>query len=221
MNQYIDHTVLKPLAVFEDIQKCCEEATRYNFAAVCIHPIWVRYCAELLKDHQTKVCTVVGFPLGVNDTETKAFETQKALENGAEEVDMVVNISWIKDAKWEEVALEISILNNLCVEKGMILKVIFETCYLSNEEIMKLCRICVDLKVAFVKTSTGFGTGGATLEHINLMKYIVGDVCGIKASGGVRDYITAQKMIDAGATRIGTSAGVEILKSFNKSHSNV
>jgi deoxyribose-phosphate aldolase len=220
MNQYIDHTVLKPFAVFEDIEKCCAEALHYKFVAVCVHPIWVGFCVKFLKDSDVKTCTVVGFPLGVNDTETKAFETKKALENGADEIDMVVNFSWIKDDRWDELSAEISILNSLCIERNKILKVIFETCYLTNEEIMKLCRICVEHKVAFVKTSTGFGTGGATLEHINLMKYIVGDICGIKASGGVRDFHTATKMIEAGATRIGTSAGVEIIKAFKKSQTN-
>jgi deoxyribose-phosphate aldolase len=220
MNQYIDHTVLKPFAVFEDIEKCCLEAINYKFVAVCIHPIWVGVCKKILSESEVKTCTVVGFPLGINDTETKVFETSKALKNGADEIDMVVNISWIKDDRWDEVISEISILNQLCIVDNKILKVIFETCYLTNEEIMKLCRICVEHKVAFVKTSTGFGTGGATLEHIKLMKYIVGDNCKIKASGGVKDFKTAKTMIEAGATRIGTSSGVDIIVSYLKSIPN-
>lgn len=209
MNNYIDHTLLLANATTNQINTLCDEAHEHQFFSVCINPGFVEYCAERLKTSNVKICTVIGFPLGANTTAVKVFETQNAILLGADEIDMVVNISDVLDAKWDMIELEIAAIKEACGVK--LLKVIFETCLLTNEQIVELCRISKRAGVNFVKTSTGFSIGGATVEHIKLMRDNVGSEMGVKASGGVRTKEIAQSMIDAGASRIGASASVSIV----------
>lgn len=209
MNSYIDHTLLAPNATCEQITTLCDEAKEHQFCSVCINPGFVPTCAELLSGTSVKVCTVIGFPLGANTTETKVFETADAIRKGANEIDMVVNVSDVLDNRWEQVEAEISAIKTACGDT--LLKVILETCLLTNEQIITLCEICKRAKADYVKTSTGFSTGGATVEHVQLMRDTVGATMGVKASGGVRTSETAQAMIAAGATRIGASASVSIV----------
>ena len=204
----IDHTLLLANATEEQINVLCCEAKEHKFFSVCVNPAYVAMCAEQLKDTDVKVCTVIGFPLGANTTAVKVFETQNAIENGANEIDMVVNVGHVLDGKWDLIESEISKIKDTC--KNNLLKVIFETCLLSSDQIEKLCETSKKSGADFVKTSTGFSTGGATEEHIALMRKCVGEDLGVKASGGVRTKEIAQAMIDNGATRIGTSAGVSI-----------
>lgn len=207
----IDHTLLKADATEEQIEKLCEEAKLYQFASVCVNPTWVKKSAQILAGTDVKVCTVIGFPLGAATTETKAFETKNAIENGATEVDMVINISALKDGANDVV--ERDILAVVEAAKGKALtKVIIETCLLTDEEKVRACELSVKAGADFVKTSTGFSTGGATVEDIALMRKTVGPTIGVKASGGVRSADDAQKMIEAGATRIGASSGIAIVK---------
>jgi len=206
---YIDHTLLKPDATENKIIELCEEAKKYKFASVCINPSHVALCAELLKDSDVNVCTVIGFPLGATTTETKAFEAKQAILNGATEIDMVLNIGALKSANFEKVELDIRTVKEACGDK--ILKVIFETALLNKEEKIKACELSKKAGADFVKTSTGFVSGGATEEDIALMRATVGADMGVKASGAVRDTETAIKMIKAGATRIGTSSGIAIV----------
>jgi deoxyribose-phosphate aldolase len=207
----IDHTLLKPETTKEQIVKLCEEAKQYNFASVCVNPTWVATAAELLKGSDVKVCTVIGFPLGANTPEVKAFETKNAIENGATEVDMVINIGALKSGDDELVEKDIRAVVEAAKGKALV-KVIIETCLLTEEEKVRACELAVKAGADFVKTSTGFSTGGATVEDIALMRKTVGPEIGVKASGGVRDAQTAQAMIEAGATRIGTSSGVAIVQ---------
>ena len=207
----IDHTLLKADATKEQIHTLCLEAKEYSFASVCVNPTWVQYCAELLKESEVKVCTVIGFPLGSNTPETKAFETRNAIENGAGEVDMVINISALKSGDYELVEKDIKAVIDAAKEKALT-KVIIETCLLTNDEKVRACEIAVKAGADFVKTSTGFSTGGATPEDIALMRKTVGPDIGVKASGGVRSAEDAEAMIKAGATRIGASSGVKIVK---------
>ncbi|MDU8924420.1 deoxyribose-phosphate aldolase [Pasteurellaceae bacterium LIM206] len=207
--QYIDHTALTAEKTEQDILKLCDEAVRNHFYSVCINPCHIPLAKEKLKDTEVKICTVVGFPLGANATAVKAFETQQAIIDGADEIDMVINIGWIKSGRWQAVREDIAAVLKAC--NGTPLKVILETCLLSKEEIIKACEICRHLHVAFVKTSTGFNKGGATVEDVRLMKQTVGADVGVKASGGIRDTKTALAMIEAGATRIGASAGIAII----------
>ncbi|GMB07578.1 deoxyribose-phosphate aldolase [Thermolongibacillus altinsuensis] len=207
----IDHTLLKPETTKEQIVKLCEEAKQYNFASVCVNPTWVATAAELLKGSDVKVCTVIGFPLGANTPEVKAFETKNAIENGATEVDMVINIGALKSGDDELVEKDIRAVVEAAKGKALV-KVIIETCLLTEEEKVRACELAVKAGADFVKTSTGFSTGGATVEDVALMRKTVGPEIGVKASGGVRDAQTAQAMIDAGATRIGTSSGVAIVQ---------
>ena len=209
VNSYIDHTLLKADANKEQILSLIDEAKKYEFASVCVNPTWVKTAAELLKDSSVKVCTVIGFPLGASTSAVKAFEAKDAISNGADEIDMVINIGWVKSQQWEKVQEDIQAVFDIC--QAVPLKVILETCLLSEAEIIKLCEICKTIGVAFVKTSTGFNKAGATVEHVALMKRTVGEM-GVKASGGIRDTQTALNMIEAGASRIGASAGIAILE---------
>tara|TARA_B100001971_G_scaffold129103_1_gene119005 strand:+ start:44206 stop:44859 length:654 start_codon:yes stop_codon:yes gene_type:complete len=211
LNTFIDHTLLKPEATKSQIVQLCKEAKTYNMKAVCVNPHFIATAAGELFGSETKVCTVIGFPLGTNQTETKVFETEKAIEAGADEIDMVLNIGELIDNNLEFVKSDIEAVLKMTHKHDKLLKVIFETSKLSNDQIVSACKICKELKVDFVKTSTGFGGGGATLEHVKLMRDTVGSEIGVKASGGVRDTETAIKMIEAGATRIGTSSSLIIL----------
>jgi len=208
----IDHTLLKADATREEIIKIIDEAKEYLFASVCINPTWVKTAAELLADTpEVKVCTVIGFPLGASTSETKAFETKNAIENGADEVDMVINIAALKDQQDELVEKDIHAVVEAAKGKALV-KVIIETCLLTNEEKVRACELAVKAGADFVKTSTGFSTGGATVADIRLMHQTVGPDVGVKASGGVRSREDALAMVEAGATRIGASSGVSIAK---------
>lgn len=207
----IDHTQLKPDTTKEKITQICEEAAEYDFASVCVNPYWVDYCYEKLKDTDVKVCTVIGFPLGASTKETKAFETRQAIEKGAEEVDMVINIGELKSGNAEAVQSDIEAVVREAAGKAIV-KVIIETSLLTEEEKEKASHLAKEAGADYVKTSTGFSGGGATVADISLMRKTVGPEMGVKASGGVRDYEGANEMIEAGATRIGASAGISILK---------
>ena len=213
-NKYFDHTILKADATEEEIIKLCEEAKKYNFASVCINPCYIKTCANILNETDVDVCTVVGFPLGSMTTESKMFETEQALKNGASEIDMVINIGKLKDEDYIYVRNEIKLLKKICGNK--ILKVIIETCLLTNEEKVKACELAKEAGADFVKTSTGMSKAGATKEDIKLMRTTVGEDMGVKASGGIRDLATANDMIEAGANRIGCSSTVNIMESYNK-----
>lgn len=210
IGEIIDHTLLKADAKKEEIIKLCNEAREYNFASVCVNPTWVKTSAELLKGSEVDVCTVIGFPLGANTPEVKAFETTNAIENGATEVDMVINISALKDGDNELVERDIRAVVEAAKGKALT-KVIIESCLLTDEEKVRACEIAVKAGADFVKTSTGFSTGGATVADIALMRKTVGPEIGVKASGGVRDAQGAKEMIEAGATRIGASSGIAIV----------
>ncbi|MDW6092113.1 deoxyribose-phosphate aldolase [Vibrio rhizosphaerae] len=209
MNHMIDHTLLLANATTQQINTLCDEAHQHQFFSVCINPAFVEHCAKRLATSNVKICTVIGFPLGANTTTVKVFETKNAIALGADEIDMVVNISDVLDANWDKVEQEIHAIKAACGQT--LLKVIFETCLLTNQQIIELCNICQRAGADFVKTSTGFSTGGATVEHIQLMRDTVGKNMGVKASGGIRTRETAQAMIDAGASRIGASASVSIV----------
>lgn len=208
INLYIDHTLLKPDATREAIKKLCTEAAIYGFAAVCILPIWVKYAAEILAGTPVKICSVAGFPLGSNTTETKVFEAAQLVSLGAHEVDMVINIGALKSGDNHLIQDEIRAIV-ACTEPAIV-KVIIETCQLTDDEKVTACRLAKEAGAHFVKTSTGFSTSGATLRDVALMRKTVGEHMGVKASGGIRDYATAAAMIEAGATRLGTSSGVTI-----------
>jgi len=210
--KYIDHTNLKAYTSKEDIIKLCEEAKKYNFYAVCVNPYRVKLAKKQLQGTNIKVATVIGFPLGATPTEVKVFEAKKALEDGADEVDMVLNIGALKDKDYKYVRNDIAEVVRIAHEKGAIVKVIIETCYLSDNEKEIACKLAMEAGADFVKTSTGFGTGGATIEDVKLMRKVVGDKLGVKAAGGIRTYEEALAMINAGANRIGTSSGVKIIE---------
>lgn len=211
--KYFDHTNLKPDATPEDIIKLCEEAKKYDFASVCVNSVYAKLVADQLKGTMVKTCVVVGFPLGAMDTQTKAFEAKKAIENGAEEIDMVIQIGALKARNYDFVLEDIKAVRE--ASKGSVLKVIIETCLLTDEEKVKACKLSMEAGADYVKTSTGFSTAGANLRDVALMKETVGDQGLVKASGGIRDYNTAQAMIEAGADRIGTSNAVKIMESRN------
>lgn len=213
-NKYIDHTLLKPDCTDLQIEKLCQEALKYDFASVCVNSNYVPKCAELLRNSDVKVCTVVGFPLGACSTYAKVCETKKAIEDGAEEIDMVINISRLKCHDDSFVENEIRELKNIC--GSHILKVIIETCLLTDEEKVRACKLAMNANADFVKTSTGFSTGGATVEDVKLMFETVKGHCLVKASGGIRNKETFLNMIDAGASRIGASAGVQIIEDLKK-----
>lgn len=210
----IDHTLLKPEATQQQIQILCEEAKEYSFASVCVNPAWVALAAEKLKGTDVKVCTVIGFPLGATTSETKAFETKNAIDNGATEVDMVINIGALKSGDYDLVEKDIRAVTSAAQGKALT-KVIIETCLLTEEEKVRVCELSVKAGADYVKTSTGFSTGGATVEDIALMRKTVGPDKGVKASGGVRSPEDAQNMINAGATRIGASSGVKIVQGLS------
>ncbi len=210
INQYIDHTILKADATQEKVQAIVDEAKKYEFASVCINPTWVAFAAEQLKDEVSKVCTVIGFPLGANTSEVKAFEAADAIKKGADEIDMVINIGAAKDGKWDLVEEDIAAVN--AVKDGRILKVIIETSLLTNEEKVKACQAAQRAGADFVKTSTGFSTAGAKVEDVKLMRETVGSDMGVKASGGIRNLEDAKAMIAAGANRLGCSSGVAIME---------
>lgn len=207
---YIDHTQLKPDTTKEQIDKLVEEARDNGFASVCINPYWVSYCSEKLEGTDVKVCTVIGFPLGAVTTETKVFETKNAIKNGAAEVDMVINVGALKSGDLDIVKQDIEAVVNAAKGKALT-KVIIETSLLTKEEKIKACELAKQANADFVKTSTGFSGGGATIEDITLMREVVGPDMGVKASGGVRDQESTEALIEAGATRIGASAGVKII----------
>ncbi|HEY9576904.1 MAG TPA: deoxyribose-phosphate aldolase [Pseudobacillus sp.] len=212
----IDHTLLKAETTKEEVKKLCEEARAYEFASVCVNPVWVAYASEQLKGTKVKVCTVIGFPLGATTTAVKAFETKDAIENGATEVDMVINIGALKTGDDETVLKDIQAVTASARGKALT-KVIIETSLLTDEEKERACRLSVKAGADYVKTSTGFSTGGATEEDVRLMRKTVGPDIGVKASGGVRSQEDAVNMIKAGATRIGASSGVKIIQGLKGS----
>lgn len=210
LNKYIDHTILKATASNADVQKLCAEAIEHKFYSVCVNGCYVADAKHLLQGTDVKVAAVVGFPLGAMTTAAKVFEAKEAVENGASEIDMVINVAKLKDGEFEYVENEIRQTKEAIGDN--VLKVIIETCYLTDEEKVKACELSLAAKADFVKTSTGFGTDGATYEDVKLMKSVVGDNAKVKASGGVRDKETAQKYINLGAERLGTSSGIDIVK---------
>ncbi len=214
----IDHTLLKPEATGADIERLCREAGEYGFHSVCVNPFHVRQAAALLRGSPVKVATVAGFPLGANLTETKVAEARSAIGDGAREIDMVLNIGALKDGDDAVVQRDIVAVAGTCHVEGVICKVIFETCLLSNEEKERACRACIEAGADFVKTSTGFSTGGATVEDVALLSRLVKPHgLGVKASGGIRTLADLKKMVAAGATRIGTSSGVKIMQEAGRS----
>ena len=208
-NKLIDHTLLKANATKGDITKLCDEAMQYDFASVCVNPVWVSYCAEYLKESDVRVCTVIGFPLGANTSQVKAYEAKMAIEEGADEVDMVINIGALKAGDMDTVYQDIQTVVD--ASQGHCVKVIIETCLLTDEEKVLSCQQAMKAKATFVKTSTGFSTGGATIQDVALMKQTVGDQCEVKASGGVKTFEDMEAMVRAGASRIGTSSGISLM----------
>ncbi|MBU7585548.1 MAG: deoxyribose-phosphate aldolase [Nostoc sp. TH1S01] len=205
---FIDHALLTPTATPEQVEQWCEQAYRFNFAAVCIYPSYVKQAAELLQGKNPKVCTVIGFPTGATTSAVKLYEAQEAVENGATELDLVLNLGWLKVGKTEEVHREIA---EICEETGQTVKVILETSLLTDAEKRLAAEICMDAGAAFLKTSTGWN-GGATVADVSILKEIVRDRIGIKASGGIRTHDQALDLILAGATRLGTSRGIDLLR---------
>jgi deoxyribose-phosphate aldolase len=215
-----DHTLLKATATEVDIRKLCDEARQYGFASVCVNPCWVLLCSELLKGTEVLVCTVIGFPLGANAASIKVEETKLAVREGAGEVDMVINVGWALEGRWEAVEDEIHRIRDAAAPVP--LKVIIETCYLNNDQIVKACQAATKANAAFVKTSTGFGTAGATVDHVRLMKKNIAAGMKVKASGGIRTLSDTLALLEAGAERIGASAGVAIIKEFQgETHAGV
>ncbi|MCF8058341.1 MAG: deoxyribose-phosphate aldolase [Bacteriovoracaceae bacterium] len=209
LNKYIDHTLLKPDATEEAIRKLCLEAKENNFATVCLNPTHIKLAKSLIGSSKVGICTVIGFPLGAGLSSVKAFETRLCIDLGANEIDMVINIGAVKDGRFEDVTDDISEVVEAA--SGRTVKVILETCLLTNDEIIEACKAALKAKAHFVKTSTGFSTGGATVEAVKLMKETVGDKLLVKASGGVRSYEDAMAMIEAGASRLGTSSSLAIV----------
>nr|MBC7245918.1 deoxyribose-phosphate aldolase [Chloroflexota bacterium] len=210
--QYIDHTLLKPEATPEQIAKLCAEAREYGFFAVCVNPCYVRQCCELLRDTPVRVSSTIGFPLGATLPEVKAYETKLAIREGATEVDMVINIGALKSGNDALVQRDIEAVVRIAHRHHVLTKVIIEAALLTDDEKVKVCTLAKVARADFVKTSTGFGPGGATVQDVELMRRTVGPDMGVKAAGGIRDYETALKMIAAGATRLGTSASVKIME---------
>ena len=211
----IDHTNLKATATREDIRRLCEEAKEYHFASVMVNSAFTALCRELVQGTGVLVGTVAGFPLGQMSTAAKVFEAETAIADGADEIDYVVNVSDVKDGKWDLVKEEMEKITRACHARGAGCKVIFENCYLTKEQIVRLAEIAKEVRPDFIKTSTGFGTGGATPEDVRLMKETVGDAVKVKAAGGIRDWAGCRAMIEAGAERIGASAGKQILEGFS------
>lgn len=213
-SKFIDHTLLKPGATSEQIEKIINEAKEHHFASVCVNPCWVKKCSLELKGSGVNVCTVIGFPLGATSTHAKVEETKQAIKDGATEIDMVINIGKLKELDFNYVENEIRLIKKTC--KKLILKCIIETCLLTDDEKVKACQLAKLAGADFVKTSTGFSTGGATVDDVRLMRETVGPDMGVKASGGVKTHEDMVKMIEAGANRIGTSAGVSLISEENK-----
>jgi deoxyribose-phosphate aldolase len=207
----IDHTLLKPEATPDEIKKLCMEAKDYSFASVCINPCYVSLCSELLRGTSVKICTVIGFPLGANTTEVKKYETEEAIKNGANEVDMVINVGQLKQGNYDYVEKDVRAVVSTARRHNVLSKVIFETALLTDEEKVRAALICKKAGADFVKTSTGFSKGGATVGDVALMKYVVGSAIGVKAAGGIRSKEDAEAMIASGADRIGASASVKIV----------
>lgn len=214
INRMIDHTILKADAKLADVMKIIEEAKKYRFYSVCLNPTWVALAAKELQGEPVAVCTVIGFPLGANTTETKAFEAANAIQNGADEVDMVINIGELKDGNNEKVQKDIEAVVAAAKDKALV-KVIIETSLLTNEEKIKACELAKAAGADFVKTSTGFSTGGATVDDVRLMRQTIGPEMGVKASGGIHNAKEAEAMIEAGATRLGASSGVAIMNGLS------
>lgn len=214
-SKYFDHTCLKPYATREDMVKLCEEAKKYDFMMVAINSTQTKLCKELLKGTDIHVGAAISFPLGQTTIETKVFETKDAIANGADEIDYVINITELKEKNYDYIKEEMTQIVDVCRKHNVISKVIFENCYLTDEEKIKLCEIALEIKPDFIKTSTGFGTGGATVEDVKLMKSIVKNTVKVKAAGGIRDLDTCLKMIEAGAERIGTSSAIKITEAYN------
>ena len=212
----IDHTFLKPFGTAENIEKLCAEARQYKFAMVAINPAEVETCVKLLEGSGVRVGAAIGFPLGQNTVECKAFETRDAIAKGATEIDTVINVRALQKGQTDIVKKEIEAMVSICKPAGVICKVILETCYLTDEEKETVCRIAKEAGVDFVKTSTGFGTAGATVHDVALMRRVVGPAIGVKAAGGIRDLDSALALIQAGATRIGTSSGIQIVESYKE-----
>lgn len=213
---YIDHTILSEDATQERVERVCLEAITYRFASVCVNGCWVPLCARLLSGSGVKVCCVVGFPLGAMSTKAKVFEAKQAITDGADEIDMVMNIGWLKGHDDGLVQDEVAAVKMAC--RGRTLKVIIEACLLTEEEKIRACRLAKSAGADFVKTSTGFSKGGATVADVKLMRKTVGPECGVKAAGGIHTYAEAMAMIEAGANRIGASSGVEIVKEQHAAH---
>lgn len=213
---YIDHTQLKAFADRTMLETLCKEAVEYGFRSVCVNSVHAALASELLKGTDVTTCVVIGFPLGQTSIAAKVFEAEEAVRNGARELDYVVNVSEVKNGNWEYVKQEMEAIVAAGKAGGARTKVIFENCYLEKEEIRHLASIALEVKPAFIKTSTGFGTGGATIEDVKLMKETVGDAVEIKAAGGIRTYEDVKAYIEAGATRIGASAGVQIIREFEQ-----
>lgn len=210
----IDHSLLRPDATYIDLKRCCKEVQQYGFYSVCIHPSFIRKAREFLKNSDVKITTVIGFPLGMMLTEVKVYEAMNASLGGADELDMVINIGALKSGDWETVKKDIT--DVIMATKGLIHKTIIETCYLDRNEKVKVVEIALDAGSEFIKTSSGFGPDGARVEDIRLIKNIVGDTAGIKAAGGIRTLGQVLDMLKAGATRIGSSAGVKIVKEWKR-----
>ena len=210
LSKYIDHTLLKAFATESEIEKLCNEAVEYNFKSVCVNPTHVKLAKKLLIGSDVLVCTVIGFPLGANTKEIKALETVDAVKNGADEIDMVINIGKAKEHQYDYIEDEIRLVVSSSV--GRVVKVIIETCYLTDDEKKEVCKAALRAGASFVKTSTGFGTGGATVEDVKLMRETVGETMGVKASGGIHSYEEVEKLVEAGATRIGASSGIKIME---------
>ena len=210
INKFIDHTLLAQDADEKKIDKLIAEAKEHDFASVCVNTCWTKKCAEALKDTDVNVCVVVGFPLGAMDTKSKAFEAKTAVEDGADEIDMVINVGWLKSGRYSDVENDIREVKKACGDKH--LKVIIECCLLTDEEKVKACQLSQKAGADFVKTSTGFSKSGATVEDVRLMRKTAGNSLGVKAAGGIRDGKTAVAMIEAGASRLGCSAGIKIIE---------
>ena len=217
LNKFIDHTLLKPTATTSDIINLCKEAIEHNFYSVCVNSCYVKLAKKELKNSDIKICSVVGFPLGAMSAKAKVFEAQRAIKDGADEIDMVINIGLLKSKKYRSVEKEIRAIKKSIQKK--VLKVILETCYLSEEEIVKASKLALKAKADFIKTSTGFGSRGASIEDIKLMKSVAGDKMKIKASGGIKDGKTAMEFIELGVGRLGTSSGIALV-SNKKSESD-
>lgn len=213
INKYIEHTLLKADATEEQFRQLCDEAREYNFLAVCVNPGWISYCKKQLEGSTVKICTVIGFPLGATLTQAKALEANEAVKEGADELDMVINIGYLKSGKYQEVVDDIVAVVKAAGDLPV--KVIIETCLLSESEKVLACKAVLEAKAAFVKTSTGFSTAGATVEDVILMKSIVKDSAGIKAAGGVSNVLDLYAMVENGANRIGTSRGVTLMKALD------